>query len=281
MKWRRGYRSENVSDMRRSRPRPRSAIAVGGGGLVAVIIGIIFVLSVGGGGSLDLDALAPAPAAQEPLRGPDLNEDTRAIAEFTLDQSQDTWAALFAQSDQAYPPASLTLFSGSTASSCGGATSRIGPHYCPNDQTIYIDLDFFAQLEDQFGAAGDFAEAYVIAHEVAHHVQNITGVMDEVRRLQSDTNSHSQFYGYSISLELQADCLAGIWARAAYQADLLDPGDITEALEAAAAVGDDRIREAASGTDVPEAWTHGSSAERVQWFTTGFDTGDPSACNTF
>ena len=281
MKWRRGYRSKDVSDVRGSRRGRGTAVAAGGGGLVAVLIALFAAFSGGGGGGLSLDQLTPPPPAQEPVTGPDPNEDARAIAEFTLDQSQDTWAALFAQSDQEYPRASMTLFSGSTSSACGGATSQIGPHYCPNDQTIYIDLDFFAQLERQFGASGDFAEAYVIAHEVAHHVQNITGVMDEVRRLQSQADSQSEVNGYSISLELQADCLAGIWARAAYQSDLLDPGDTQEAIEAAEAVGDDRIQQAATGMVNPESWTHGSSEQRVEWFNVGFDTGNPNACNTF
>ncbi|MDH3729519.1 MAG: neutral zinc metallopeptidase [Acidimicrobiia bacterium] len=279
MKWKRGYRSQDTKDVRRS--GRGTAVAAGGGGIIAILIALFVAFSGGGGGGFSLDQLAPAPPAQEPQTGPDPNEDLRSIAEFTLDQAQGTWTDLFSQAGQEYPRASMTLFSGSTASGCGSATSQIGPHYCPRDQTIYIDLDFFRELETRFGAAGDFAEAYVIAHEVSHHVQNITGVMDEVRRLQSQATSQQDVNQFSVRLELQADCLAGIWARSAYQADLLDPGDTQEAIEAAEAVGDDRIQEQATGTVNPESWTHGSSEQRVEWFNTGFETGDPNACNTF
>jgi predicted metalloprotease len=279
MKWRKGYRSKDVTDARRG--GRGTAVAAGGGGIIAVIIALFVALSGGGDGGLSLDQLTPAPPAQQPQTGPDPNEDVRSIAEFTLDQAQDSWSALFAEAGQEYPRAKMTLFSGSTASGCGSATSQIGPHYCPRDQTIYIDLDFFRELETRFGAAGDFAEAYVIAHEVSHHVQNITGVMDEVRGLQSQANSQQDVNQYSVRLELQADCLAGIWARAAYQANLLDPGDTQEAIEAAEAVGDDRIQQAATGMVNPESWTHGSSAQRVEWFNIGYNTGDANACNTF
>lgn len=279
MKWKRGYRSKDVKDARRG--GRGTAVAAGGGGIIAILVALFAAFSGGGGGGLSLDQLAPAPAPQEQPTGPDPNEDLRSIAEFTLDQAQGTWAELFKQAGQEYPRASMTLFSSPIQSGCGTATSQIGPHYCPRDQTIYIDLNFFRELETRFGAAGDFAEAYVIAHEVSHHVQNITGVMDEVRRLQSEASSQADVNQFSVRLELQADCLAGIWARSAYQADLLDPGDTQEAIEAAEAVGDDRIQEQATGTVNPESWTHGSSAQRVEWFNVGFNTGDPNACNTF
>jgi predicted metalloprotease len=280
MKWRRGYRSKDVTDAR-GRSRRGPAVAAGGGGLVAILIALFVAFAGGGEGGLSLDQLSPAPAPQQQPAGPDPNEDVRSIAEFTLDQAQGTWTTLFADAGQSYPRARMTLFAGAVQSGCGTATSQIGPHYCPTDQTVYIDLDFFAELENRFGAAGDFAEAYVIAHEVGHHVQNVTGVMDEVRTLQARAGSQVEVNQYSVSLELQADCLAGIWARAAYQADLLDPGDISEAIGAAEAVGDDRIQEAATGMVNPESWTHGSSAQRVEWFNVGFETGDPNRCNTF
>jgi predicted metalloprotease len=160
------------------------------------------------------------------------------------------------------------------------ATTAIGPHYCPRDQTIYVDLGFFEQLQTRFGArGGDFAEAYVIAHEVGHHVQSILGIMEEVQQVQQD--DASQANAYSVRLELQADCLAGTWGHSVFERDVLDPGDIEEGLDAAAAVGDDRIQQTMTGRVNPESWTHGSSEQRVEWFKTGYDTGDPNGCNTF
>ncbi len=198
-----------------------------------------------------------------------------------LGSTETTWTDIFAAAGETYPPAPLVLFTDSTSSACGGATSAVGPHYCPLDQTVYIDLDFFAELERRFGGGGgDFAEAYVIAHEVGHHVQNILGIMDEVRSLQRQDPGRAN--DYSVSLELQADCLAGVWANAIFaRGNVLEPGDIEEALDAAAAVGDDRIQEATSGQINPERWTHGSSRQRVEWFSAGYASGDPAGCNTF
>ncbi len=191
------------------------------------------------------------------------------------------WTDLFAQAGQQYRPADLVLFEGSTNSACGGATSAIGPHYCPLDEQIYIDLGFFDELQRRFGASGgDFAEAYVIAHEVAHHVQNLLGISDQVNALSQQ--DPSQRNGLSVRLELQADCWSGVWAHSIYQrGDVLEPGDIEEALSAAAAVGDDRIQAQSGGRINPESWTHGSSEQRVAWFSTGYETGDPNACDTF
>lgn len=282
VKWRRGYRSKNVEDRRGMRAGP--AVAVGGGGIIAVLIALFVGLS-GGGGGLDVDDLLgglnqsqPAPQQQAP-GAPDPNEDLRSISEFTLDQVQVMWTELFASAEASYPAATMVLFTGSTQSGCGGATSAVGPHYCPLDQRIYIDLDFFRDLEVRFGAAGDFAEAYVIAHEVAHHVQNVTGIMDEVRRLQQGDPQKAN--EWSVALELQADCFAGVWARTAFQQDILDRGDLDEAIGAAEAVGDDRIQQQATGTINRESWTHGSSAQRSQWLRTGYETGDPNACDPF
>ena len=279
MKVRRGYRSKNVED-RRGRGRT-AAVAAGGGGIIAVVAALLFgVLGGGGGGGLsDVfeglgQAQAPAQPAEPPDPATDPNEELRNISEFTLDSVQMMWDDIFTASGSDYPEATMVLFSGATQSACGGADSRIGPHYCPPDQNIYIDLDFFRDLETRFGAAGDFAEAYVIAHEVAHHVQNVTGLSAEVRRLQQENPEDRN--SSSVSLELQADCLAGVWAGTAADQGLLDPGDIEEALGAAAAVGDDRL-----GNDSPESWTHGSSEDRMFWFREGFDTGDPNACDTF
>ncbi len=282
MKVRRGYRSKNVDD-RRGRTGRTAAVAAGGGGIIAVIAALVFGLIGGGGGGINVDDVfgglgaaheAPGTPAQPPDPADDPNEQLRAISEFTLDDVQAMWGQIFAASGSDYPEATLVLFTGSTQSACGGADSRIGPHYCPPDQNVYIDLDFFRELESRFGAAGDFAEAYVIAHEVAHHVQNVTGLSSEVRALQQERPEDAN--ELSVSLELQADCLAGVWASSAFQNDLLDPGDIDEALGAAAAVGDDRL-----GNESPESWTHGSAEQRTSWFREGFDTGDPVACDTF
>jgi predicted metalloprotease len=283
MKWKRGYRSENVQDRRRV---GAGAAAVGGGGIIAVLLALFFG-GGGGGGGIDLESIlgdfgqAPQGNAQAPERqeGPDPDEDLRSISEFTLDDVQNLWTELFGAGGQQYPEAQMVLFTGATSSGCGSATSAIGPHYCPLDQIVYIDLEFFRQLETRFGAAGDFAEAYVIAHEVGHHVQNVTGIMDQVREVQR--SSPSEANEYSVRLELQADCLAGVWARSAYQDSLLEAGDLEEAIGAASAVGDDRIQQRAGGMVNPETWTHGSAAQRVEWFQVGFDTGDPNRCDTF
>ena len=284
MRWRKLERSDNVQD-RRGASAGKVAGGVGGLG----IIGVLLALFLGGGGGGLTDALQGLGAgggtatqteqAQPPeYAGLDDVEDfIRAI----LGSTETVWTDVFANSGRTYQPAALVLFTDFTDSACGGANSQVGPHYCPVDKTIYIDRGFYAELE-RFGATGgDFAEAYVVAHEVAHHVQNELGVMDEVRSAQqSDPNNRN---AYSVSLELQADCLAGVWANYIFTlGDVLERGDIEEALNAAAAVGDDRIQEVTQDGQInPETWTHGSSQERVDWFTTGYQTGDASQCNTF
>ena len=173
------------------------------------------------------------------------------------------------------------MFSDATPSGCGGANSATGPHYCPLDETVYIDLTFYDELQRRFGASGgDFAEAYVLAHEIGHHIQHELGIMDDVRRLQQDRPADAN--EYSVRLELQADCLAGVWANSIFQRDnVLEPGDIREGLSAAEAVGDDRIQMTTQGRINPESFTHGTSEQRVNWFNEGYRTGDPAACDTF
>ncbi len=188
------------------------------------------------------------------------------------------WQEVFADSGMQYQNTKLVIFSGATQSGCGYAAAEVGPHYCPADSNVYIDLDFFQELQRRFGAPGDFAQAYVLAHEVAHHVQNVLGISDDVRRLQRENPSDAN--AYSIALELQADCLAGVWGNTAAARGLLEQGDLEEGLNAAAAVGDDRIQEQTTGRVNPESWTHGSAEQRVEWFRRGFDTGDPSQCET-
>lgn len=281
MRWRKLRQSENVQDR-----RGRTGAVVGGIGGLGVI-GVLLALLLGGGeGGLGdaLNQLQNASAPQAPAGQSDEFEgvdDSEAFVRAVLGSTEDVWQAIFDTQGQSYPPASLVLFTGSTQSGCGGATSAIGPHYCPTDQTIYIDLGFYDDLQRRFGAAGgDFAEAYVTAHEVAHHVQNVLGIMEEVRSLQQgqpgDANS------LSVSLELQADCMAGVWANAIFQqGNILEPGDIREALDAASAVGDDRIQRSTTGRVDQETWTHGSSEQRVEWFNVGYETGQTNNCNPF
>ena len=191
----------------------------------------------------------------------------------------DTQSCGSSSSRQQYQPAELVLFSGGTQSACGLADSGVGPHYCPADGTVRIDTDFFRELSTRFGAPGDFAQAYVIAHEMGHHVQNITGISDEVH--QQEQNDPDEANELSVRLELQADCLAGVWAHQVFARGDLEQGDIDEALGAAAAVGDDTLQQQANVTVDQDTWTHGSAEQRSRWFTTGYDSGEPGSCDTF
>ncbi len=287
MRWRRLETSDNVED-RRGTGR---AVAVGAGGIgiIGLLVALLFGDGSGGNGGFDgvddlLDQVqrdgAPAGTGEQAaeFQGIDESED---FVRRVLGSTETVWGEVFAAAGRRYDPATLVLFDAPTPSACGGARSDVGPHYCPLDTTVYIDLGFFAELERRFGVdSGDFAQAYVIAHEIGHHVQNELGVMDEVRLLQRSSPSDAN--DLSVRLELQADCLAGIWANAIWQREnVLDRDDIEEALDAAAAVGDDRIQAATAGRVTPESWTHGSSEQRVRWFGEGYASGDPDACDTF
>jgi predicted metalloprotease len=217
------------------------------------------------------------PATGEPPTAQD--EKLADFMSFVLDDVQSFWADTFEESGKTYERAELVLFDGSTQSGCGGATSAIGPHYCPADQRAYLDLDFFRELRREFGAPGDFAQAYVLAHEVAHHVQTLLGINSQVTRESRAEPDRAN--DLSVRLELQADCFSGVWAFTAYERDLLDSGDLEEGLGAAEAIGDDRIQEKSGGRIDPESWTHGSSEQRVRWFTQGYEDGDPNSCDTF
>lgn len=197
---------------------------------------------------------------------------------FVLDDIQSEWSDVFRFSGLTYAPADLVLFDESTTSGCGGAFTAYGPHYCPLDQRVYLDLEFFRQLSQRYGAKGDFAQAYVLAHEIGHHVQNLLGTMDRVQNAQSNNGGENDL---SIRLELQADCFAGIWGYSTFERDLLESGDLQEAMDAAAAVGDDRIQERTTGKVNPETWTHGTSDQRMKWFRRGFESGNPADCETF
>lgn len=262
-------------------PLPAS---LGGGGAIIVLLIVIAiqVLGGGGGGNLgsSLDGIGGQPAV-DPGTNVDLsnNGDMVEFMGYVLDDANDLWADTFARSGQQYTPAPLVLFENGTMSGCGPASSQTGPFYCPADRKVYVDLDFFTELDRRFGAPGDFAQAYVIAHEIGHHVQTVTGIEAQVRQAQQQDPSRRN--ELSVAMELQADCLAGIWAQSVYEQGDLERGDIEEGLGAAAAVGDDRIQ-AGAGVDVnPETWTHGSAEQRMQWFQRGYETGDPAACDTF
>lgn len=258
--------------------------AIGGLGIIGVIL-FLLLSGGGGGGGLNLeDVFGGLPSAQPPPTGNDLNNapdpdaELLEFMEFLDVDIQGTWDEIFTSANLTYNPARLVVFDQLTQSACGGASAAVGPHYCSLDNTIYLDFSFFDQLRTRFGAGGDFAQAYVVAHEYAHHVQNELDIMDQVQQM-SRTASTSQRNDLSVRQELQADCFAGVWAHTAV--DNLEPGDIDEAITAAEAVGDDRIQQAAQGYINPESWTHGSAAQRAKWFRVGFDTGNPNECDTF
>ena len=286
-------RSGDMIDRRGATGGRRGGMAIGaGGGGIAIIIAILFAVLGGGGGGLEdiLNQLQPATTAANETNPLDPATDPQAeeadLMSVVLDDVQAMWADIFAQSGRQYQNAELVLFTDFTDSGCGGADSRMGPHYCPLDNRVYLDIVAFNQLATQLGATGDLAPAYVLAHEIGHHVQNLLGTDDEVRAMQQQ--DPSQANDLSIRMELQADCFAGVWASTVFVGQLetgedlaLDPGEIAEALVAAAAVGDDRIQAQGGGQVNPETFTHGTSEQRQRWFQTGYDSGNPASCDTF
>jgi len=295
MRWKGGRRSSNVDDR-----RGESAGYTGAGAAPALLrflpalirtkIGrtflIVGVVVVFGSRLLGIDLLplllggsvATAPSQYAPT------EQEQQLADFTavvLADTEDTWNAIFAAQGLQYVEPTLVLFSGRVNSACGQASSAVGPFYCPGDQQLYIDLGFFADLANRHGAPGDFAQAYVVAHEIGHHVQTLLGISQKVRAA-GQGRSEAQVNALSVRQELQADCFAGLWGHAArVDRDLLDEGDLEEALQAASAIGDDRLQQEAGRRVVPDSFTHGTSQQRVAWFRRGFDSGDFAACDTF
>jgi predicted metalloprotease len=264
---------------------PGGGVAIGGGlGILGLIAAILFNVLTGGNGSgFDVNSglnQFPDQAQQgSPLPKTAAQEAERKNIETIVNHVQQTWTDLFAASGKQYQKAQLVLFTDAVSTGCGQATSAVGPFYCPEDHLVYLDLGFFQDLQTKFGAPGDFAQAYVIAHEFGHHVQSLLGIEPQVREQQQ---AHpDQANEYSIRMELQADCFAGVWGHAAYAGEQLDPGDVEEGLTAAASVGDDRLQKQATGRVNQETWTHGSSAQRDAWFKKGFDSGDPQDCDTF
>jgi predicted metalloprotease len=285
MRWEEGRESENVEDRRGMGGGFGISPGIAGGGIGAVAIVVIglllgvdpgFLLQLVGGGG----GVAPPPASQthRPAGGED---EMRRFVSVVLADTEDTWTEVFRRMGGRYEEPKLVLFSGATQSACGYAQAAVGPFYCPGDHKVYLDLSFFRDLRTKYGAPGDFAEAYVIAHEVGHHVQTLLGITRRVDALRQ-RGGGAQANGLSVRLELQADCFAGVWANQANRArHILEAGDVDEGLQAASAVGDDRLQMRARGYVVPESFTHGSSAQRARWFRRGLDQGTIGACDTF
>ena len=278
MRWEFGRRSSNVEDR-----RGISAPVVGGG--IGTIVLAVIVTLLGGDPSVILQQ-GQAPSDRTSQQAPQTRQDGKSdrMAEFVsvvLADTEDTWNNLFRQMGQNYVEPKLVIFSDAVRSACGSANSAVGPFYCPRDQKVYIDLKFYQDLKYKYNAPGDFAQAYVVAHEVGHHVQNLMGISSKVQTLQRQV-SRTEANQLSVRLELQADCFAGVWAyHGNKQRQILEPGDVEEALNAASSIGDDRLQRQSTGQIVPDSFTHGSSAQRVRWFKRGIQTGQPEQCNTF
>ncbi len=303
MEWKGRRQSDNIEDRRGQssgggfgrNPFGRSGIQIpmggrrGGGlsfGTIIFLVVIYFVLKamgidmlqVLGEGNMSGGSGYEQQVGSRPSTPSD--DEMTAFVRTVLAETETTWSTIFQQSGETYPEPTLVLFSGSTRSACGQASSATGPFYCPGDRKVYLDTQFFAQLEQQFDAAGDFAQAYVIAHEVGHHVQNLTGVLPEFNR-QRQAMGEREANRMSVRVELQADCYAGIWAKSADKEGILSDGDLEEALNAAQQIGDDTLQKRSQGYVVPDAFNHGTSAQRMKWFKRGYDSGNVSACDTF
>ncbi len=281
MRWTPGGSSDDVEDRRSESGggfRP-GGIHLGLGGIVVLfILSLIFkrdFLSLVSNGSMDTGATT---AQSDPARDQQEQPLVQFVT-FVLNDAQNTWSQILPQQGVPYRHAKLVLFRDAYDSACGMAQSATGPFYCPEDEKVYIDLGFYDELKQRFGAPGEFAEAYVLAHEIGHHVQKLLGIEARMRAAQQQNPGAAN--QLSVALELQADCFAGVWGHSTEQRNLLDPGDVDSGLKAAAAVGDDRIQRMSRGTVNPETFTHGSSAQRMQWFQRGFQDGSIAACNTF
>ena len=265
---------------------PRRGIALSGTGILLLLAFSLLtgqnpltLLQLVSGPSASVDSGQPGQPAQPGQMGAP-SDDLGHFAAAVLGSTEDVWGRVFAEKNSSYEKPTLVLFSGSVESACGFSSAAVGPFYCPLDSKVYLDLSFFDELNRRFGAPGDFARAYVIAHEVGHHVQNLGGLSEKVRRAQ-ESGSKEEANALSVRLELQADCLAGVWGREADKEGILDPGDVKEALNAAAQIGDDTLQKRAQGYVVPESFTHGTSDQRMRWFKRGFDQGKIDACDTF
>ena len=305
MKWRGRQQSSNIDDR-----RGRTGGGLGGlGGLgrgggirlpmgggrgsrggigsligIVVVLGIIWVVTgtnpmdILSGGSSSGPSSSASSSSQLPASGEEA--ELRDFVGVVVKETEDLWGEVFAQQNEDYPEPTVVLFSGAVSTGCGEADSSTGPFYCPNDQQVYIDLGFYDQLREQFGAPGDFAQAYVLAHEVGHHIQNITGVLPQFNQ-RRQAMSAEDANAYSVRIELQADCYAGVWANYAGQQNLVEQGDFEEALNAADQIGDDTLQKRMQGFAVPKTFNHGTSAQRKTWFERGYQSGNPGDCDTF
>ena len=280
MRWRTGRRSTNVEDRRSMRVSRRG---LAGGGIGTVVL-VLVALYLGVDPAIVMQGLPqgePTTRSSEPYQPTAAEQELADFASVILADTEDTWNEIFRRSGETYQEPTLVLFSGAVRSACGLAGSAVGPFYCPPDRNVYIDLSFFGELASRFGAPGDFAQAYVVAHEVGHHVQTLVGISDKVRAMQQGA-SQTEANALQVRMELQADCFAGVWANNAHRVrQILEKGDVEEGLRAASAIGDDRIQKQTQGHVVPDAFTHGSSEQRVRWFRRGLESGNPSECDTF
>ncbi len=284
MKWKGNRESDNVEDRRGSSGGGFGGRSIGLGTIaIALVASYFFGVSpmtvinlLSGGGQINASQSAPARQGQA-----DSNDPMVKFVATVLADTEDTWGPIFQQSGSNYVQPKLVLFSGSTPTACGTGDTASGPFYCPGDQKVYIDLAFFETMRERFQVSSDFAQAYVIAHEVGHHVQHISGIMDKVDNARR-SGSENQANAISVKVELQADCFAGVWAFHANQArSILETGDVESALQAATAIGDDTLQRQRQGHVVPDSFTHGTSAQRVRWFKRGIDSGELNNCNTF
>lgn len=274
MRWKNRQGSKNVQDRR---GKSRTGAGLGIGGLLIVVIALL----MGENPLALLDQVQTEPEPQQVVSGENPQDELGQFVSVVLKETENTWHQIFQeQLNRTYEEPVLVLYDGYVQSACGTGTAASGPFYCPGDQNLYIDLSFYRELKERFNAPGDFAMAYVIAHEVGHHVQNLLGITDQLDR-QRGVVSKTSYNQLSVRLELQADFLAGVWAHHANRLDLLDAGDIEEAMQAANAIGDDRIQRETSGRIVPETFTHGTSEQRMRWFLKGYNTGDISQGDTF
>ena len=293
MEWRGRRQSDNVDDLRGSDGGSYGGggfrFPIGGGGGLGIggIVVVLFLSWVTGINPLTLlagaDAVmngSPSRSTQQQPARPPANDEMTAFVRTILAETEDTWTDIFRANGQTYKQPRLTLFSRQVQSACGFASSATGPFYCPSDNRVYLDTSFFRQLSQQFGASGDFAQAYVIAHEVGHHVQNLLGIMAKYHQVRSSMNE-TEANRMSVRVELQADCFAGVWGKHTEQKGILDQGDLQEALNAAQQIGDDTLQRRGQGYVVPESFSHGTSAQRKRWFQRGFSTGSMRSCDTF
>ena len=288
MDWQNLPSSSNVEDRRSG----AGGLGIGGGAigggaaLIIALLGWFFGIdtsSITGGGQ------TPQPQVQSSQRPQTQGSQTqsgtadqsRQFVSKILGSTEQVWGDIFQKNGRSYQPPRLVLFSGAVNSACGSATSAVGPFYCPSDRKVYLDTDFFALMQRRLGGGGDFADSYVIAHEVGHHVQNLLGISDKVDRAQRSARSEAVANRYSVGLELQADCFAGVWGNRTQSQTNLSQQDVQSAINTATAIGDDALQKQSRGTVVPDSFTHGSSAQRVSWFMTGFRSGDPGKCDTF